>query len=290
MTEPTDVALVTNSDPGLVDDEAPVLAEALRAAGLSAAVVAWDADVDWAAYGLALLRSTWDYPGRLVEFLDWAKEVNQATTLVNSVDLLRWNSHKGYLVELGVRGVPTVPTLLIPAESLDVAAQLAESPWEDVVVKPAVGCGGRQIHRGRRDDPVVRAATLALAAQGDVIVSAFAAQVSAGERSLVFLGGALSHAVRKVPAPGSYLSQTHHGGVERPHDTDSAELQVALAALACAPAEPAYARVDLVDWEDAPVVMELELIEPDLFLRGDAQRVERLVQMVTDRLRATPTR
>lgn len=277
---PADVALVTNSDPGLPDLEAPALAAALEAAGMTAGIVAWDAEVDWAAYRLAVVLSTWDYPNRLVEFLDWAKEVHQVTTLLNPVDLLRWNSHKGYLVEIERRGVPTVPTILIPAESIDVEVQLAECPWDEIVVKPAVGCGGRKVHRGRRDDPGVRELTLALAEQGDVIVQAFAPQVTVGERSLVFLDGAYSHAVRKVPAPGGYLSQEHQGGTAHPHEADSAELRVVLAALECAPAAPAYARVDLVRWEDAPVVIELELIEPDLFLRGDAERLGRLVGAV----------
>ncbi|MEO7062138.1 MAG: hypothetical protein ABI083_20665 [Lapillicoccus sp.] len=290
MTSCADVALVTNSEPGLVDKEAPALVEALETAGMTAAVVAWDADVDWTAYRLTLLCSTWDYPGRLVEFLEWAREVNQATTLLNPVDLLRWNVHKGYLVEIERRGVPTIPTVLIPGESVDVTAQLAECPWEEVVVKPAVGNGGRHVQRGRRDDRSVREVALALAAHGDVIVQAFAPQVSAGERSLVFFDGAYSHAVRKTPEPGGYLSQRHHGGTESSHDADSAELRVALAALACAPAEPAYARVDLVDWEGSPVVMEVELIEPDLFLRGDAERTARLVRVVTGHLRTAPHR
>lgn len=286
----TDVALVTNSDPVLHDIEAPALAAALEVAGLSADVVAWDAEVDWTAYRLALLRSTWDYPGRLVEFLDWAKAVNHPTTLLNPVDVLRWNSHKGYLVEIERRGVPTVPTLLIPAESVDVAAQLAECPWDEVVVKPAVGCGGRQVHRGRPDDLTLQQTAMALAEHGDVVVQAFAPQVSEGERSLVFFDGVYSHAVRKVPAPGGYLCHEHHGGSAHAHDADSAELQVALAALACAPAESAYARVDLIDWQDAPVIIELELIEPDLFLRGEPDRVDRLVGVVAERLRVPQTR
>ncbi|WP_295700448.1 hypothetical protein [Lapillicoccus sp.] len=283
----TDVVLVTNSDPQLHDPESPVLAGALEAAGITTEIVAWDAGVDWTAYRLALLRSTWDYPGRLVEFLDWAKAVNHPTTLLNPVDLLRWNSHKGYLVEIERRGVPTVPTVLIPAESTDVVAQLAECPWDEVVVKPAVGCGGRRVHRGRPDDPALQQTARALAEHGDVVVQAFAPQVSQGERSLVFFDGVYSHAVRKVPAEGDYLCHEHHGGSAHFHDADSAELRVALAALACVPAEPAYARVDLINWQDAPVVIELELIEPDLFLRGDPDRIDRLVGVVASRLRAT---
>jgi len=281
---------VTNSDPVLHDHEAPVLAGALEAAGITADIVAWDAEVDWTAYRLALLRSTWDYPARLVEFLDWAKAVNHPTTLLNPVDLLRWNSHKGYLVEIQRRGVPTIPSILIPAESTDVEAQLAECPWDEVVVKPAVGCGGRQVHRGRPDDLPLQEAALSLAEHGDVIVQAFAPQVSEGERSLVFFDGVYSHAVRKVPAPGGYLCHEHHGGSAHAHDASSGELQVALAALACAPEEPAYARVDLIDWEDAPAIIELELIEPDLFLRGDRDRIARLVDVVTSRLSVPSTR
>lgn len=271
------LALVTTSDPRYADPEIDVVADALRAGGVSTEVVCWDDERDWGAYELVLVRTPWDYFDRVVEFCDWAARVDLVTTLVNPADVIRWNSHKGYLVEMAARGVPTVPTVLIPAQSVDVLEQLAEVPWEDVVVKPAVDGGARQIGRGHRDSGSMREHASALATRGDVVVQPFLDQISEGERSLIFFGGALSHAVLKVPVEGDYRSQVHHGGAEHPHQPDSAELQVALAAMAVAPGELTYARVDLVTWQGSPALIELEVIEPDLFFRGDADRLQRFV-------------
>lgn len=280
------VALVTCTTAHLHDPEAELIGAALVADGIPTDVVPWDAEVDWAAYGLVVLRSTWDYFDRLVDFLAWASEVDRVSRLVNPVDVVRWNSHKGYLVELGHRGVPTVPTRLIPAESTDVADQLLECPWDEVVVKAAVDGGGRTPRRGRRDDVQVQEHARALSRTGDVVVQPFVPGILQGERSLVFLDGALSHTVLKVPAEGAFLSQRHHGASEHDLEADSADLRVALAAIAAAPGELAYARIDVVDWEGSPAVMEVEAIEPDLFLRGDRRRMARFVEMVRGALAA----
>ena len=278
------VALVTSNDPRYVDPEVGEIAHALVGGDLAAEVVAWDDELDWAAYRLVVVRSPWDYFDRVVEFCDWATRVDRVTRLVNPADVLRWNSHKGYLVELGARGVPTIPTRLVPAASVDVVQQLDECPWDEVVVKPAVDGGARQTRRGLRADPLVGEYAQALASSGDVIVQPFAPAISAGERSLVFLDGAFSHGVRKIPAEGDYRTQYFYGGSEVAHEPDSAEVQVALAAIAAAPGRLTYARVDLVDWEGVPSLIELEAIDPDLFLRGDAGRMDRLVRAIRSEL------
>lgn len=278
------VALVTNSDERYADSEIHVLRQSLQDAGVVAEVMSWDDEVDWGAYTLVVVRTTWDYFDRLVEFAEWAMQVDKVTTLVNPADVIRWNSHKGYLVEMAVRGVPTVPTVLIPGQSMDVTDQLQETVWDEVVVKPAVDGGARGTYRGRRDDAATAATAERLAAKGDVVVQPFVPGIAAGERSLVFMAGRLSHAVRKVPAAGDYRSQRHLGGTESDHTPDSAEVQVALAAMEVAPGRLSYARVDLVDWEGSPALMELEVIEPDLFFRGSAARHEAFVTMVQDEL------
>jgi glutathione synthase/RimK-type ligase-like ATP-grasp enzyme len=274
------VALVTCSDERYADLEVHTLAAELLGRGLEADVVSWDDDRDWAAYALVMVRSTWDYPDRLAEFTEWFTRVDKVTRLVNPADVLRWNTHKGYLVELGARGVATVPTRLIPGPSTDVADQVRECPWDEVVLKPAVGGGGRHAWRGLRDDPGLSRVAERLAHQGDVVVQPFVPAIIDGERSLIFFGGRLSHSVRKVPAEGDYRSQRHLGGHEVEHAADSSELRVALAAMEAAPGRLSYARVDLVDWEGAPSVMELELVEPDLFFRDVPARLDRFADLV----------
>ncbi len=274
------IAVVTSKDPRYVDPEVPVVAEALRAAGMSPHVVSWDDELDWAAYALVVVRSPWDYFDRVVEFYEWAARVQLVTRIVNPADVIRWNSHKGYLVELAAKGIPTVPTRLIPGGSIDVDLQLEECPWDEVVIKPAVDGGGREVLRARRDSDVARLHAEALSAKGDVIVQPFVPGIVDGERSLVFLGGAFSHAVRKVPAEGDYRVQYFYGGTELEHAPDTAELRVALWAIGSAPGRLTYARVDLVDWEGAPTLMELEAIEPDLYLRDTPDRLARFAAAI----------
>ena len=293
MTTPderaAEVALVTCADERYQEPEVHVAADALRAAGVSTDVVSWDEDRDWGAYELVVVRTPWDYFDRVTQFLDWAARVERETSLVNPADVLRWNSHKGYLAEFTAKSVPTVPTRLVPGPSTDVADQIREVPWEEIVVKPAVDGGARHAWRGLRDDPSLSRVAERLTDHGDVVVQPFVPAIVDGERSLVFLGGRFSHAVRKVPKAGDYRSQRHLGGHEVDHEPNSAELQVALAAMAAAPGRLTYARVDLVDWEGAPVLIELEVIEPDLFLRDVPERVDRFVEVVRDELATART-
>jgi len=284
-----EVALVTCADERYQEPEVHVAADALRAAGVSTDVVSWDEDRDWGAYELVVVRTPWDYFDRVTQFLDWAARVERETSLVNPADVLRWNSHKGYLAEFTAKSVPTVPTRLVPGPSTDVADQIREVPWEEIVVKPAVDGGARHAWRGLRDDPSLSRVAERLTEHGDVVVQPFVPAIVDGERSLVFLGGRFSHAVRKVPKAGDYRSQRHLGGREVDHEPDSAELQVALAAMAAAPGRLTYARVDLVEWEGAPVLIELEVIEPDLFLRDVPERVDRFVEVVRDELATART-
>jgi len=284
-----EVALVTCADERYQEPEVHVAADALRAAGVSTDVVSWDEDRDWGAYELVVVRTPWDYFDRVTQFLEWAARVERETSLVNPADVLRWNSHKGYLAEFTAKSVPTVPTRLVPGPSTDVADQIREVPWEEIVVKPAVDGGARHAWRGLRDDPSLSRVAERLTEHGDVVVQPFVPAIVDGERSLVFLGGRFSHAVRKVPKAGDYRSQRHLGGREVDHEPDSAELQVALAAMAAAPGRLTYARVDLVEWEGAPVLIELEVIEPDLFLRDVPERVDRFVEFIREELATART-
>jgi glutathione synthase/RimK-type ligase-like ATP-grasp enzyme len=281
-----DVAIVTCSDERYPDPEIDLVGAALHDAGVKAEVVSWDEDRDWQAYRLVVVRSTWDYFDRLPQFVGWATQVERQTRLVNPVDVLRWNSHKGYLVELAAHGVATVPSHFIPGPSTDVAEQVRECPWDELVLKPAVDGGARHAWRGRRDDPTLARVAERLTDHGDLVVQPFVPAIVDGERSLVFLGGRFSHAVRKLPAAGDYRSQRHLGGIEIDHDPDSAELLVAYAAMAAAPGRLTYARVDLVDWEGAPCLIELEVIEPDLFFRSVSERLDRFVDVLKEELDA----
>lgn len=285
-----DVALVTCAGlPDLDPDDRP-LAAALAARGLAVAAVRWDEPAfDWGAVRLALLRSPWDYYRRPAEFLAWAARAAAATRLFNPLPVLRWNLHKGYLVELARRGAPVVPTrLLRQGEPADLARLLAEERWAGAVVKPAVSADSWETLVCRAGEEAAGQAHLdRLLPERDLLVQPFLDSVEqAGERCLVFLDGEYSHAVRKnaLTRGGRWAGLPEGAPVEAAPD----ELAAARAVLAAAGFDGLlYARVDLVrDAAGRPLLLELELAEPTLFLAHHPGGLARLVAALERRLAA----
>lgn len=232
-------------------DDVP-LRDTLLARGHAVDVVPWQ-ELDGSRYDVVVIRSAWDYTEHREEFLAWAASV---PALVNPYDVVAPNTHKGYLLSLPV---PTVPTRLLPAGS---TYDVRECEWPRAVVKPAVSAGARDTLAFRRRWPrLAQELVDRLLPTRDLLVQPYLRSVEwGGERSLVFLGGEYSHAVQRPP----YLL-TKLDAESAPVEPRGDELELAAAAL---PRGLAYARADLVrDDSDSPVVAELELVEPQLFLR-----------------------
>jgi glutathione synthase/RimK-type ligase-like ATP-grasp enzyme len=283
------IALVTcrpgpevNPDPDL-----PELVRALEDAGADATAPAWDdSAVDWASFDLVVIRSTWDYSWRAAEFLAWADKCAELTRLANPAPVVRWNTDKHYLGDLAAAGVPTVPTRYIAPGG---TAALPDS--HEYVVKPTSGAGARFAARYTPDehDTAVRQLARMHAEGFTAMVQPYVRAIDTrGERALQFFGGRLLHASRKraVLTPGTPYDarKTAHPGLE-PWQPTSAELAVAEQALSAVPGAPdlLYARVDLVDGEDGtPCVMELELVEPNLFLSLHTASLPEVARAIVD--------
>lgn len=270
------VAFVTSRQMDVADEETTVLMDQLRQCGGECVLLAWDADIEWSSYSLVVIRSCWDYHLRIAEFREWAQRTSTQTNLFNPWPVLRWNSHKSYLLDLQQAGVPIMPTQLLPQGSS--GEQLSAFPSGPLIAKPAVGIGASGIARGLRDDPAFHQHLQQLLQECDVLVQPYHAGIEEqGETSLIYLPRvalgssnnrlilSFSHAVRKLPAAGDFRVQQQHGGKNFDHQPTSAELEVAERAFSCIRDPLLYARVDLVHWQGAPVIMELELIEPHLF-------------------------
>ncbi|GHE38075.1 hypothetical protein CP980_30725 [Streptomyces vinaceus] len=287
MSATARVALAT-SDLGLAwDTDLPLMLEALRARGLDAVAAVWDApDFDWSRCAAVVIRSTWGYERRLAEYLSWADAVEGVTRLDNPAWLVRWNTDKRYLGELAGRGVPVVPTRFIaPGESVALPGH------GQFVVKPTVSAGSRGAARYTQDHHETAAGHIAAlhAAGSTAMVQPYLTRMAEGERALVFLGGSFSHAIRKGPV------LTDIGTVDNdrvphpdlvPHLASPAELALAEAALAAVPGSPEllHARVDIATGDDgAPVVMELELVEPNLFMGHGEHALSRFTDLVRGR-------
>ncbi|RZU25065.1 RimK family alpha-L-glutamate ligase [Streptomyces sp. BK239] len=270
------IALVTY-DPGpepSKDLDLPVLRRALEDAGARADAVCWDdAGVDWASYDLAVIRSTWDYSWRAAEFTAWAERCAKATRLANPVEVVRWNADKRYLGDLADAGVPVVPTRYVAPGTPDPSTALPTD--HEYVIKPTSGAGARYAARytpDRHETAVRHLARMHEEGLTAMIQPYMASIDTGGERALQFFAGRLLHASRKraVLAPGIAFDadKVAHPGLE-PWTPTASELAVARQALSAVPGAPdlLYARVDLVQGADGePRVMELELVEPNLFL------------------------
>lgn len=258
------------------DHETASVATALDALGVDSTIVPWSAaGLSSMPADLAVIRSCWDYTARPAEFLAVLESL--PFPVRNSVEVVRWNCHKGYLLELADAGVPVLPTQLLRCSD-PVPETVSNFGAAEVIVKPAVSAGAVGVGRFAAGSEAAAVHLRSILADGDALVQPFLPEIAAGERSIIFLDGKYSHAVLKTPESGEFRVQEQFGGTNRPHDATPGELDVAAKALAVVPTtEPLlYARVDLVGDGGAPVVMELELIEPELFLPqapGSAQRL-----------------
>ncbi len=241
-------------------------AQALSAAGADVTPIAWTQAGDLSGFDLVLPLIVWgyhlDYP-RWLALLDRAER--HGWPMINPPTLLRWNGDKAYLAELATRGVSTVPTLAVEAcGDADLEEARRQFQSDCLVIKPPISASAMGTHRlGPNDD-------LPADSRGrPMIIQPLVEEIArTGEFSLMLFDGQYSHAVVKRPKAGDFRVQEHHGGVTLPCLAPPAgAVQLAQAALSAAPAPAAYARVDIVpDGEGALMIMELELIEPSLFL------------------------
>ena len=249
------------------DDE--LLRKALEERDCEARAVVWDEDgIDWEGFDLCLVRSTWDYHEKHHGFLAWTRRVEAAGALRNPADLIAWNSEKTYLRELAEGGVRTVPTVWVDRDDdTDLEQILAAEGWGEAVVKPAVDLGARNLHRVGigEDSPAL---DLAMRQSGEAMVQPFLLSLEdQGELSLIYIADELTHAVRKRPARGDFRVQSIWGGTVERTDPEPRERKLAEQALQQLDEPPLYARVDLVtDLDHKPCLIELELIEPNLYL------------------------
>ena len=285
------IAVVTyDARPQATDDDR-FLVDALAARGATVGERSWsDRTAPWEQYDAVIVRSCWDYFHRPTEFHGWLDELEaRGARVFNSTATLRWNADKAYLRDLDARGVPVIPTHWIDrgaVSSLDDVRR--HTGWSELVVKPAVSGGAHRTWRASPGDFADDARLSAMAADGTVLIQPLVDEIERdGEWSLIFFDGAFSHAVIKRPRSGDFRVQKEHGGsVEPIAPTASivADAARALAAARTAGESPLYARVDGCVVGGTLMLMELELLEPELFLRTDVAAGDRLASALMARL------
>lgn len=267
---------VTYCDLPILDADDRLVADLLRKKGHTCEVADWRAqNIDWADAGICVLRSTWDYHLHYSEFLDWLDTVSAVTTVWNSPTLIKWNSDKNYMQELQEKKVPIVPTEFFTRNKpRSVKEVMAKRGWSTAIIKPSIGLCTFGVKKIDSADPNAEDYLQRLLETSDVLLQPYIGAVhERGERALVFLGGTYSHAIRK--SAFQPLVQAGEAG-ESVVEADENELALAQSVMRHVEGSPAFARVDLIrDESGKDLVMELELVEPSLYLRmvkGSAER------------------
>ncbi|GAA1833323.1 hypothetical protein [Actinomadura chokoriensis] len=266
-------------------DDVRDLTGALASLGVEAEPVIWDGGADWSRYDLVVIRSTWDYTSRRDAYVAWAEGLPH---VLNPAEIIRWNTDKRYLRDLADAGLPVVPTLWDPED--------IPSDWPEYVIKPAVSIGSGDTARwgpGEEEQARAHLRSLRDAGRTAMVQPYLAAVDTAGETALVFCDGEYSHAGRKAQiltagagVQGSVRDDATRGQVTAATATE-AELDVANRALAAVPggADLLYARVDLIPGPDGtPMIIELELTEPNLYLHHGAGSADRFAKAIAARL------
>lgn len=258
-----------------------VQAEALREAGAEVASRPWTAAGDLSPFDLVLPLVAWGYHLRYAEWLDLLDQFEtDRVAVANPPTVLRWNGDKAYLRELAALGIPTVPTLEVDhLNEAALAAAFGTLRSDQVVVKPPVSAGASGTYRLRRGE----GAHVPTDVHGQrMMIQPFLHSISdVGEYSLILFDGEPSHCVVKRPTNGDFRVQPNFGGETQACEPPAEAIEIAQAALAAAPAQTSYARVDLVvGLDNALQVIELELIEPALFLHCAEQAKPRFAQAI----------
>jgi glutathione synthase/RimK-type ligase-like ATP-grasp enzyme len=275
-----------STKPSITSDDA-LAAEALRKHGIEATAQPWDAPCR--SPFPAILRSSWNHHLKPAEFLTWLG-AHQATgsPLWNHPATIRWNLDKFYLRELEQRGCPTIPTVFLQrGVAADLKSILAEKDWSAAVVKPSISATSHLTSTvTHATAPQQQAVLDSLLTEHSILIQKFMPEIQTiGELSLVFFNGVYSHAMRKNAAPGDFRIQEEYGGRTTGFAVPEAVIEQAGRALNLTPGTPhLYARVDGVLSGTIFFIMEVELIEPCLYLATNAHAPARFAEAIATRL------
>jgi len=280
------IVLATACDqPGITESDR-LYAEALELRGCRVAGAPWDGSrAAFAGADAVVIRSTWGYYRALDRFRDWTEAMAIATRLFNPISLVRWNLRKDYVGKLAAAGVRVPRSHFVACEAVAIDRVLAGAGWDRAVVKPAAGASGHSVELLTRATLAEQVAGLSDEARtSGVVVQEFLPEIAEGELSLVYFDGAFSHAIRKRPPPGEFRSNSRYGPTRNAETPAPEVAQQGAACLRALPEMPLYARVDGVVRDGVLIVIEVEALEPALFMEFDPPSAERFADATLRRL------
>lgn len=280
------------TDNVLLEDR--LLTEALEKRGHTVVRTNWDNDsYDWSTTDHIIFRATWDYFDRFDEFKAWLDKVEKLTNAINPVDTIRWNWDKHYLFDLERAGINIPPTIIIKRGELqNLKERFEASGWEKAILKPTISGGAWHTYLIDHSNIADYEAIFnQMITERDMMLQEFMFNIKEkGEISLMLFGGQFSHAILKKAKAGDFRVQDDHGGTVHDHSATSKEIALAEQTLKACYKLPVYARVDIC-WDNSgdPVVQELELIEPELWLRNEPLAAERMAKAIDEDVRRKAT-
>lgn len=243
----------------------------LKKYGVIASPVVWnDPGVEWQTFDSLLFRSTWDYYLHKEKFEQWLTLIDQlGIPTINPLKTVQWNMHKFYLQDLQHKGINLIPTVFVSKEDHNHIHGSIPDNWNKVVIKPAVSAGSHETIISDKEDLIDKSISQILAAKpNDWLVQQFMPEIiEYGELSFIFFDRVFSHAVRKIPAKGDFRVQIQFGGIYESFTPGAEQLTAAEKVIDAISGTLTYARVDGVWRDDLFYLMEVELIEPDLYLQ-----------------------
>lgn len=250
--------------------------------------VSWhNTEVDWDQFELVIVRSTWDYQQYPEAFLECLQQIDNSTaTLENSLQTMRWNINKGYLRDLQTKGIPIVPTLWFSDyNQTEIAAGFEHFASQELVIKPQLSAGADDTFRfDLQQLKALDGEFQRLFANREFLLQPFLTSiVEKGEYSLFYFAGELSHSILKTPKQQDFRVQEEHGGQLKLVDATHELKALAEKTLKALPDSPLYARIDVVETDAGPAIIEVELIEPSLYFNMDKASIARFVSALVSR-------
>lgn len=267
----------------LLEDQ--LIVDALQRTGLKTKRVDWaDPEIDWSDSEAILFRTTWDYFDQYPRFQSWMNATEKVTKMINPSKTIRWNLDKHYLVDLERKGINIPETMLIEkGDTRTLQDLMNETGWEDLILKPCISGGAKNTFRLNQVNVTEHESLF----KGLISEEAFMIQptqhyvLKEGELSLMVFGGKYTHAVKKIAKAGDFRVQDDWGGTVHLYEPSAEEISFAEQTAKAVEPVPAYARVDIIrDNHGQLAIMELELIEPELWFRLDHRAADALAKTI----------
>ncbi|MGE8433467.1 ATP-grasp domain-containing protein [Chryseobacterium joostei] len=257
---------------GVANDEDTELINFLKGKGLDVVPTIWnDENVNWSSFDVAIIKSPWDYHNHLEEFLNWLERIEDlGVKVLNPAEIIKWNSDKHYLKDIAEKGLPVIPVEYLDKDSSFDNRFFDLFKTDKLVVKPCVSAGAQNTITVSKDNFNERSTDIEqLLKEQDYMVQPFVEEIKNGEWSFLFFNGKYSHCSLKTPKQGDFRVQHYHGGSISYPTPEPLHIEQAGTYLKSLPESTLYARVDGVLINNSFYLMELELIEPYLFLNGN---------------------